>query len=206
MSSVNAGSTYAWMAPVSPMRRPSGFDVPSADTGQVEPPPAMPTDHASDVDARRGIFKSSGGRVVTRSSGSRSKKRVKFDLSAAEPGLRRRKGDDEGVSADTPRKDAARDRIHTGQKDSNPTVAPRSERAASGVDAVWDGIQREIVNAVIFGREEVAPKQVLVDQPPQDAREIVNLPVMSMRTFLKQLKRGEIEQVCMITASEDLAS
>ncbi|DAZ96887.1 TPA: hypothetical protein N0F65_008848 [Lagenidium giganteum] len=126
-----------------------GLDVPSADTVQVEPPPAIPTDHTSDVDARRGILKRSSGRVATRSSGSRSKKRVKFDFSAAEPSLRRRKGDDEDVSADTPRKDAARDRIHPGQRDNNPTVAPPSERAASGVDAVRDGIQREIVNAVI---------------------------------------------------------
>ncbi|DBA01507.1 TPA: hypothetical protein N0F65_004857 [Lagenidium giganteum] len=62
-----------------------GLVAPSADTVQVEPPPTMPTDHASDADARRGILKSSIGRVATRSSGSRSKKRVTFDLSAAEP-------------------------------------------------------------------------------------------------------------------------
>ncbi len=39
--------------------------------------------------------------------------------------------------------------------------------------------------------------------PPRNAKELVELPVMSWQSMVKDLKSGEIEQLCVITCEED---
>ncbi|KAE9318359.1 hypothetical protein PR003_g18247 [Phytophthora rubi] len=62
---------------------------------------------------------------------------------------------------------------------------------------------REILNVVEYS--EGSPNQVRaieVANPPSDAATITRLPGLSWKHFLRDLKAGEIERVCLLTGSD----
>ena len=66
----------------------------------------------------------------------------------------------------------------------------------------------ETINALVHGVNGKSIQSVQVQNPPSTVEDLCSLPVMHSSTFLKQLKCGNIEQICRIVAydhaSEDL--
>ena len=60
----------------------------------------------------------------------------------------------------------------------------------------------ETINALIHGVNGESIQSVQVENPPSTVEDLCSLSVMHFSTFLKQLKRGDIEQVCMIVDSD----
>ncbi|KAG6623867.1 reverse transcriptase [Phytophthora cinnamomi] len=61
------------------------------------------------------------------------------------------------------------------------------------------------VISVLVGDDEETPlriRDVEAARPPCDAAEITRLPGLSWKHFLRDLKKGEIEQVCMVVAED----
>ncbi|GMG15296.1 unnamed protein product [Phytophthora fragariaefolia] len=81
---------------------------------------------------------------------------------------------------------------------------PRRPRAPSQ-DPVET--ESEVILVLVENNADEPPRvcNVEVARPPCDAAEITRLPSLSWKHFLRDLRRGEIEQVCMIVA-EDAAS
>ncbi|KAE9318390.1 hypothetical protein PF008_g18517 [Phytophthora fragariae] len=78
----------------------------------------------------------------------------------------------------------------------------KSKRNRSGT-AVDPAPSSEILNVVEYS--EGSPNQVRaieVANPPSDAATITRLPGLSWKHFLRDLKAGEIEQVCLLTGSD----
>ncbi|KAE9203996.1 hypothetical protein PF002_g20766 [Phytophthora fragariae] len=69
--------------------------------------------------------------------------------------------------------------------------------------AVHQALLSEILNVVEYS--EGSPNQIRaieVANPPTDAATITQLPRLSWKHFLRDLKAGEIEQVCLLTGSD----
>ncbi|KAE9264525.1 hypothetical protein PR003_g32775, partial [Phytophthora rubi] len=76
----------------------------------------------------------------------------------------------------------------------------RLRRRSTAVDPIPSS---EILNVVEYS--EGSPNQVRaieVANPPTDAATITRLPGLSWKHFLRDLKAGEIEQVCLLTGSD----
>ena len=65
------------------------------------------------------------------------------------------------------------------------------------------GLSSETLNALVVVSDGEAVQPITIENPPSQADTLTSLSVLRPRTFLKQLKRGEIEQVCLIVPSED---
>ncbi|GMF59299.1 unnamed protein product [Phytophthora fragariaefolia] len=79
----------------------------------------------------------------------------------------------------------------------------RLRRRAATVEPVQ---HREVLNVVEY--EEGSPNRVRaieVANPPSDAAAITGLPGLSGKHFLRDLKAGEIEQICLLTSSDQPA-
>ncbi|GMF48251.1 unnamed protein product [Phytophthora fragariaefolia] len=78
---------------------------------------------------------------------------------------------------------------------------PRRPRAPSQ-DPVET--ESEVISVLVGNNADEPPRacNVEVARPPCDAAEITRLPGLSWKHFLRDLKRGEIEQVCMIVAED----
>ncbi|GMG14718.1 unnamed protein product [Phytophthora fragariaefolia] len=65
----------------------------------------------------------------------------------------------------------------------------------------------EVISVLVWENADESPRvcNFEVTRPPRDTAEITRLPGLSWKHFLRDLNRGEIEQVCMIVA-EDAAS
>lgn len=61
----------------------------------------------------------------------------------------------------------------------------------------------ESITVLAHGATKSALQEVMVASPPSSADEIVKLPGMSWKTFLRDLKAGEIEQICPIVLKND---
>jgi hypothetical protein len=57
-----------------------------------------------------------------------------------------------------------------------------------------------VLNIIEDSDTEYHRRQLRVANPPKAAAALTKLPSMSWKRFLKDLKRGEIEQVCVLTA------
>ncbi|GMG15543.1 unnamed protein product [Phytophthora fragariaefolia] len=85
----------------------------------------------------------------------------------------------------------------------NRSGRPRLRRRAPSVEPVQ---HREVLNVVEY--EEGSPNRVRtieVANPPSDAAAITRLPGLSWKHFLRDLKAGEIEQICLLTSSDQPA-
>ena len=64
--------------------------------------------------------------------------------------------------------------------------------------------QVEMVNVLINDQNGLATHSVQVEKPPSTAEELMALPVWHYKTFLKELKKDSLEQICWVTSTEDL--
>ncbi|KAG3026234.1 hypothetical protein PC120_g6043 [Phytophthora cactorum] len=66
-------------------------------------------------------------------------------------------------------------------------------------------IEPEVISALVGDSDDSVAhvREVEVARPPCDAASITQLPGLSWKHFLRDLKRGEIEQVCMIVPVAD---
>ena len=56
---------------------------------------------------------------------------------------------------------------------------------------------------MIVGSNEKAIHSITLDNPPSQVCALTSLPVLHPRSFLRELKEGEFEQVCVIVPSHD---
>jgi hypothetical protein len=77
-----------------------------------------------------------------------------------------------------------------------------SQSESSGENDLATG--EEDILAVVCDNDAPRVQKVRVPSPPRSAGEVCMLGVMSAKRFLKDLKHGEIEQVCVIVAQDDL--
>ena len=68
------------------------------------------------------------------------------------------------------------------------------------------GAQVERVNVLINDQNRLATYSVQVENPPSSVEELTAPPVWHYRTFLKELKRDSIEQICWVSSIEDVMS
>jgi len=64
--------------------------------------------------------------------------------------------------------------------------------------------QVERVFALMNDQNGLATHSVQVEKPPSTVEELTALPVWHYKTFLKELKKNSLEQICWITSIEDL--
>ncbi|KAG2872189.1 hypothetical protein PC114_g26516 [Phytophthora cactorum] len=81
----------------------------------------------------------------------------------------------------------------------------RTPRRPRVLSACSTSTEPEVISALVGdGDDSVAHvREVEVARPPCDAASITQLPGLSWKHFLRDLKRGEIEQVCMIVPVAD---
>ena len=65
------------------------------------------------------------------------------------------------------------------------------------------GLSSETLNALVVGSDGEAVQPITIENPPSQVDALTSLPVLHPRTFLKQLRRGEFEQVCFIVPDND---
>ena len=65
------------------------------------------------------------------------------------------------------------------------------------------GPTTESINTLVFDGEALGSCRVELENPPIEASALLDLPQMAYKTFLNNLKRGEIEQVCIILSDTD---
>jgi hypothetical protein len=67
-------------------------------------------------------------------------------------------------------------------------------------DSEDEELDIEVLNVIEHSDTEYHRRQLRVANPPKAAAVLTKLPSMSCKRFLKDLKRGEIERVCVLTA------
>jgi hypothetical protein len=83
------------------------------------------------------------------------------------------------------------------------TKRRRSLRRSAESGTPDQGLSSETLNALIIGSNEKAIRSITIENPPSQVSALTSLPVLHPRAFLKQLKKGEFEQVCMIVPEYD---
>ncbi len=87
---------------------------------------------------------------------------------------------------------------------SGSSVTGRTVRFACDGDPPDPRATVETVQVYSITETGVAIQSRELHCPPQNAQELVELPVMSWQSIVKDLKSGEIEQLCVITCKDDV--
>jgi len=61
----------------------------------------------------------------------------------------------------------------------------------------------EFISTLVFDGEALGTCRVELENPPIEASALLDLPQTGMKSFLNSLKRGEIEQICLILNQDD---
>ncbi|KAF1321596.1 reverse transcriptase, partial [Globisporangium splendens] len=64
------------------------------------------------------------------------------------------------------------------------------------------GSSCEVISVMVTDEDESHIHEMASEDPPKDASEVVTLPVMSQKRFMKELHRGTLEQICYIAPQE----
>ncbi|KAF1321050.1 reverse transcriptase, partial [Globisporangium splendens] len=78
---------------------------------------------------------------------------------------------------------------------STPCVVAPDQEATKNQGLVAQNTEEEEVHVVMYAKENQGSKLTCVVCPPQTTRAMVRLPKVSYKAFLRDLKRGEIEQI-----------
>ncbi|KAJ0393617.1 hypothetical protein ATCC90586_008137 [Pythium insidiosum] len=76
-------------------------------------------------------------------------------------------------------------------------VGIKPESQARNTDS--NGVCHEDLQVVLVSGEDHAIKTIRVENPPSRAEELLELPVQSWESMLKDLKNKEVEQLCLVT-------
>jgi hypothetical protein len=115
------------------------------------------------------------------------------------------------LNSEEPKQNLPKRRGRLRRRRSGSTASSSSSSPASGrtVCVACDGDPldpRATVDTVqVYSITEtgVAPQSCDLERPPQSAQELTELPVVSWRRMCKDLKSGEIDQLCVITCEDD---
>jgi len=66
----------------------------------------------------------------------------------------------------------------------------------------YENIDEEELNVVTITVSDTVMNVQKLANPPRNIEDLVQLPSMTRRRFLKELRLGKIEQVCLITCDE----
>ncbi|KAF1333196.1 Pol protein, partial [Globisporangium splendens] len=64
------------------------------------------------------------------------------------------------------------------------------------------GSSCEVISVMVTDEDGYHIHEMALEDPPKDASEVVTLPVMSQKRFMKELHRGTLEQICYIAPQE----
>ncbi|KAF1334277.1 reverse transcriptase, partial [Globisporangium splendens] len=64
------------------------------------------------------------------------------------------------------------------------------------------GSSCEVISVMVTDEDGSHIHEMALEDPPKDASEVVTLPVMSQKRFMKELHRGTLEQICYIAPQE----
>ncbi|KAJ0390205.1 hypothetical protein ATCC90586_010676 [Pythium insidiosum] len=76
-------------------------------------------------------------------------------------------------------------------------VGIKSESQARNTDS--NGVCHEDLQVALVSDEDHAIKTIRVENPPSRAEELLQLPVQSWESMLKDFKNEEVEQLCLVT-------
>ncbi|KAF1316914.1 reverse transcriptase, partial [Globisporangium splendens] len=66
------------------------------------------------------------------------------------------------------------------------------------VETSDQGSSCEVISVMVTDEDGSHIHEMALEDPPKDASEVVTLPVMSQKRFMKELHRGSLEQICYI--------
>ncbi|KAF1313449.1 reverse transcriptase, partial [Globisporangium splendens] len=64
------------------------------------------------------------------------------------------------------------------------------------------GSSCEVISVMVTDEDGSHIHEMALEDPPKDASEVVTLPIMSQKRFMKELHRGTLEQICYIAPQE----
>ncbi|KAF1313194.1 reverse transcriptase, partial [Globisporangium splendens] len=64
------------------------------------------------------------------------------------------------------------------------------------------GSSCEVISVMVTDEDGSHIHEMALEDPPKDASEVVTLPIMSQKRFMKELHRGTLEQICYIAPRE----
>ena len=64
-------------------------------------------------------------------------------------------------------------------------------------------VQRETLNVMVNDGARIGASILTLETPPKEASELVKLPELDQKHFLRELRRGKIAQLCIITPLEE---
>ncbi|KAF1316235.1 reverse transcriptase, partial [Globisporangium splendens] len=65
-----------------------------------------------------------------------------------------------------------------------------------------EGSSCEVISVMVTDEDGSHIHEMALEDPPKDASEVVTLPIMSQKRFMKELRRGTLEQICYIAPRE----
>ncbi|KAF1334655.1 reverse transcriptase, partial [Globisporangium splendens] len=65
------------------------------------------------------------------------------------------------------------------------------------------GSSCEVISVMVTDEDGSHIHEMALEDPPKDASEVVTLPIMSQKRFMKELHRGTLEHICYIAPRED---
>lgn len=68
-----------------------------------------------------------------------------------------------------------------------------------------DDVQQETLNVMVNDGVRVGVSTLTLESPPQTAAELVKLPVLDHKRLLRDVRKGRITQLCVITTADDRA-
>ncbi|KAF1333149.1 reverse transcriptase, partial [Globisporangium splendens] len=76
------------------------------------------------------------------------------------------------------------------------------EGKAPPMETSDQGSSCEVISVMVTDEDGSHIHEMALEDPPKDASEVVTLPVMSQKRFVKELHRGTLEQICYIAPQE----
>ncbi|KAF1333660.1 Pol protein, partial [Globisporangium splendens] len=102
----------------------------------------------------------------------------------------------------------ARNALSVNEHDARTSVAHRSVQKSDDegeippMETSDQGSSCEVISVLVTDEDGSHIHEMALEDPPKYASEVVTLPVMSQKRFMKELHRGTLEQICYIAPQE----